>query len=137
MSSGTLRGLAIGFANILGFDRLLPLLESEETYVDVPVELAEKLGTPLNSANICTIPTNAQRIARLQYNDDTHSHIRVLDGKSDFIRKMVILCPTRCYNVEGEEVFLQHEGCIECGSCAKETEWRHPRGLKGVEYRYG
>jgi ferredoxin-like protein FixX len=50
---------------------------------------------------------------------------------------MVILCPTRCYNVEGEEVFLQHEGCIECGSCAKETEWRHPRGLKGVEYRYG
>lgn len=137
MSSGTLRGLAIGFANILGFDRLLPLLESEETYVDVPVELAEKLGTPLNSANICTIPTIAQRIARLQYNDDTHSHIRVLDGKSDFIRKMVILCPTRCYNVEGEEVFLQHEGCIECGSCAKETEWRHPRGLKGVEYRYG
>jgi len=137
MSSGTLRGLAVGFANILGFDRLLPLLESEETYVDVPVELAEKLGTPLNSATIFSVPTIAQRIARLYYNDDTDSHIKVLDGKSDFMRKMVVLCPTKCYNMEGEEVFLQHEGCIECGSCAKETEWRHPRGQKGVEFRYG
>lgn len=137
MSSGTLRGLAVGFANILGFDRLLPLLESQETYVDVPVELAEKLGTPLNSTNTCSIPSIAKRIARLQYNDDARSHIKVLDGKSDFMRKMVVLCPTKCYNEEGEEVFLQHEGCIECGSCAKETDWRHPRGQKGVEYRYG
>lgn len=137
MSSGTLRGLAVGFANILGFDRLLPLLESQETYVDVPVELAEKLGTTLNSTNTCSIPSIAKRIARLQYNDDARSHIKVLDGKSDFMRKMVVLCPTKCYNEEGEEVFLQHEGCIECGSCAKETDWRHPRGQKGVEYRYG
>ncbi|MGI0036416.1 MAG: electron transfer flavoprotein, partial [Nitrososphaera sp.] len=30
MSSGTLRGLAVGFANILGYDRLLPLVESED-----------------------------------------------------------------------------------------------------------
>src|SRR5690606_25212888 len=49
MSSGTLRGLAVGVANILGYDKLLPLVESEETYVHVPVELAEKMGRTVNA----------------------------------------------------------------------------------------
>jgi len=137
MSSGILRGLAVGFANVLGYDRLLPMVESRETYVQVPIELAEKLGKHTVSTYNCTIPTIAQRIAKLRYNDDTLSHIRILDQKSDFMRKMVVICPTRCYSLEQEEVVLQHEGCIECGSCAKETDWRHPRGEKGIEYRYG
>ncbi len=137
MSSGILRGLAVGFANILGYDRLLPMVESRETYFQVPIELAEKLGKHTVSTYNCTIPTIAQRIAKLRYNDDTLSHIRILDQKSDFMRKMVVICPTRCYSLEQEEVVLQHEGCIECGSCAKETDWRHPRGEKGIEYRYG
>jgi len=137
MSSGILRGLAVGFANILGYDRLLPMVESRETYFQVPIELAEKLGKHTVSTYNCTIPTIAQRIAKLRYNDDTLSHIRILDQKSDFMRKMVVICPTRCYSLEQGEVVLQHEGCIECGSCAKETDWRHPRGEKGIEYRYG
>ena len=137
MSSGILRGLAVGFANILGYDRLLPMVESRETYVQVPIELAEKLGKHTVSTYNCTIPTIAQRIAKLRYNDDALSHIRILDQKSDFMRKMVVICPTRCYSLEQEEVMLQHEGCIECGSCAKETDWKHPRGEKGIEYRYG
>ena len=137
MSSGMLRGLAVGFANILGYDRLLPLVETKETYVQVPIELAEKLGTGTDSTYRCTIPTIAQRIAKLRYNDDTISHIRVLDPRTDFMRKMVVICPTKCYSIEQDEVMLQHEGCIECGSCAKETDWKHPRGQKGIEYRYG
>ncbi|MGB6590446.1 MAG: electron transfer flavoprotein [Candidatus Nitrosopolaris sp.] len=137
MSSGMLRGLAVGFANILGYDRLLPLVETKETYVQVPIELAEKLGTHTDSTYKCTIPTIAQRIAKLRYNDDTLSHIRVLDPRNDFMRKMVVVCPTKCYSIEQDEVMLQHEGCIECGSCAKETDWKHPRGQKGIEYRYG
>jgi electron transfer flavoprotein-quinone oxidoreductase len=132
-----LRGLAVGFANILGYDRLLPMVETRETYVQVPIELAEKLGTRTASTYSCTIPTIAQRIAKLRYNDDTLSHIRILDPKGDFMRKMVVLCPTECYTIEQEEVMLQHEGCIECGSCAKETDWKHPRGEKGIEFRYG
>ena len=55
MSSGTSGGLAVGFANILGYDRLLPLVESEETYVQVPIDLAEKLG----KKNINIIHTKA------------------------------------------------------------------------------
>lgn len=137
MSSGILRGLAVGFANVLGYDRLLPMVESRETYVQVPIDLAEKLGTQTVSTYNCTIPTIAQRIAKLKYNDDNVSHIRILDSKSDFMRKMVVICPTKCYSLEQEEVMLQHEGCIECGSCAKETDWKHPRGEKGIEYEYG
>lgn len=137
MSSGTLRGLAVGFANILGYDRLLPLVESDDTYVQVPIELAEKMGRPITATYEPSIPTLAERVARLKYDDDRVSHIKVLNPKSEFMKKMVILCPTNCYSMEGGGVTLQHEACIECGTCAKETEWRHPRGEKGVVYQYG
>jgi electron transfer flavoprotein-quinone oxidoreductase len=137
MSSGTLRGLAVGFANILGYDRLLQLVESEETYVQVPIELAERLGRRISSTYTPRLLTIAQRIANLKYDDDSISHIRVLNPRSEFMKKMVVLCPTKCYNLEYEEVMLQHEGCIECGTCAKETEWKHPRGEKGVAFQYG
>jgi electron transfer flavoprotein-quinone oxidoreductase len=137
MSSGTLRGLAVGFANILGYDRLLPLVESEETYVQVPIELAERLGRRISSNYTPKLLTIAQRIANLKYDDDSISHIRVLNPRSEFMKKMVVLCPTKCYNLEYEDVMLQHEGCIECGTCAKETQWKHPRGEKGVAFQYG
>jgi electron transfer flavoprotein-quinone oxidoreductase len=138
MTSGTLRGLAVGFANILGYDRLLPMVESVETYVQVPIEIAEKSGTRIASKYNLTVPTIAQRIAKLKYDDDNISHIKVLNPKSEFMKKMVTLCPTKCYSLEkDDDVTLQHEGCIECGTCAKETEWRHPRGEKGINYQYG
>jgi len=138
MSSGTLRGLAVGFANILGYDKLLPLVESEETYVQVPIELAQKTGRQVQASYEPTIPTIAQRIAGLKYDDDRISHIKVLNPKSEFMRKIVTLCPTACYSMEGGgDVTLQHEACIECGTCAKETDWHHPRGEKGVIYQYG
>jgi ferredoxin-like protein FixX len=103
----------------------------------VPIELAEKSGTQIISTYSPTIPSLAQRIAKLKYDDDVISHIKVLNPKSNFMKKMVILCPTKCYSMEQEEVLLQHEGCIECGTCAKETQWRHPRGEKGIHYVYG
>ena len=137
MSSGTLRGLAVGLANMLGYDRLLPLVESEETYVQVPTELAERLGKRVSATYTPNIMTIAQRIANLKYDDDSVSHIRVPDCRSEFMKKMVVLCPTKCYSLEHDEVTLQHEGCIECGTCAGETQWKHPRGEKGISYEYG
>src|SRR5215213_688109 len=137
MSSGTLRGLAVGFANILGYDKLLPLVESVDTYVQVPVELAEKAGRQVQATYEPRIPTIAQRIARLKYDDDRISHIKVLNSKSEFMKKMVTLCPTSCYSMEAGDVTLQHEACIECGTCAEETEWCHPKGEKGIVYQYG
>src|ERR671911_2823864 len=137
MSSGTFRGIAVGFANMLGFDRLLPLVESLDTYVNVPIELADRLGRPINIGYVPTTPSLQERIAKLDYNDDSVPHIRVTKPRSEFMLKMVSLCPTRCYNSENGDVILQHEGCIECGTCAYETLWRHPRGGKGISYKYG
>ena len=137
MSSGTLRGIAIKFANILGYDRLLPIIESEDTYVKVPIQLAERLGETVSSSYSPNIPSIADRIAKLNYNDDHKSHIKVLNSNSEFIKKIVTLCPAKCYSEEGGKVVIQHEGCLDCGTCSQETEWRHPRGEKGIHYQYG
>jgi electron transfer flavoprotein-quinone oxidoreductase len=137
MSSSTLRGIAVGFANMLGFDRLLPLVESVDTYVNVPVEIAERLGRHVDSNYIPNTPSLQERIAKLDYDDDSVPHIQVTKPRSEFMQKMVSLCPTRCYSSENGDVILQHEGCIECGTCAYDTLWRHPRGVKGVSYKYG
>lgn len=137
MSSSAFRGLAVGLANFLGYDKLLPLVESEETYVQVPIEIAERLGQKVQKTYEPTIPNVAERVAQLKYDDDRQSHIKVLNPQSEFMKKLVTLCPTKCYTLENGKVVLQHEPCIECGTCAKETEWRHPRGEKGVIYQYG
>ena len=137
MSSSTLRGIAVKFANILGYDKLLPMIESVDTYVKVPIQLAERLGREVSTTYSPSIPSIADRIAKLSYNDDSKSHIKVLQPNSEFMKKMVTLCPTKCYSEEGGKVMIQHEGCIDCGTCSQETEWRHPRGEKGIHYKFG
>ncbi len=137
MASGTMRGIAVKFANILGYDKLLPMVESEDTYVKVPIQLAERLGKTVSSSYVPSIPSIADRIANLNYNDDSLAHIKVVNPTSEYMKKMVTLCPTKCYTEEGGKVIIQHEGCVDCGTCSQETEWRHPRGEKGIHYRYG
>jgi len=137
MSSGTFRGIAVKFANILGYDKLLPMIESEDTYVKVPIQLAERLGRTVTATYTPSIPSIADRIAVLSYNDDHLSHIKVLKPESEFMKKMVPLCPAKCYSEEDEKVVIQHEGCVDCGTCSQETEWKHPRGEKGIHYQYG
>ena len=137
MSNNTFRNISIGIANSIGYRRLLPIIESDKTYNQIPVEIAERNGKILQKSYSIDIPTIAERIANLNYNDDSLSHIKVLNSQSDFMKKMVHLCPTKCYSVENERIMLQHEGCIECGTCAKETDWKHPRGEKGIIYNYG
>ena len=137
MSSDKLRNLSIGFANILGYEKLLPLVESEETYVKVPMELANRLGEKIVSSYTLSIPSIAARIGKLNYSDDELPHIKVIKPASDFMKKMVTLCPTRCYSMENDKVMIQHEGCIECGTCSEETDWKHTRGEKGITYQYG
>ncbi len=137
MSSGTLRSVAVKLANVMGYEKLLPLVESEETYVKVPIELAERLGQKVSKSYEPTIPSLPDRIAKLKFNDDGNPHIKVLNATSEFMKKLVTLCPTKCYSLENDQVMLQHEGCIECGTCSFETAWNHPRGEKGIVYRYG
>jgi len=137
MSSSTFRGIAVKFANIIGYDKLLPMIESEETYVKVPTLLAERLGKSISVSYSPTIPSISDRIANLNYNDDSLAHIKILNPTSEYMKKMVILCPAKCYTEEGEKVIIQHEGCVDCGTCSQETDWKHPRGEKGIHYKYG
>lgn len=137
MSSGTMRGIAVKFANILGYDKILPIIESEDTYVKVPIQLAERLGDTITSSYSPNIPSIADRIANLNYNDDNLAHIKVVNSDSEYMKKMVTLCPAKCYTEEGGKVIIQHEGCVDCGTCSQETEWNHPRGEKGIHYKYG
>ena len=132
-----LRNISIDIVNKIGYNNMLSLIESKETYIRTPINIAEKLGTKTVSEYAISIPELSQRISSLSYNDDPQSHIKVTNSKSEFMKKMVTLCPTKCYSLEGEDVVLQHEGCIECGTCSQETEWRHPRGEKGIQFKYG
>jgi len=132
-----LRNVSIDIVNKIGYNNMLSLIESKETYINTPINIAEKLGTKTISEYSLSIPELSQRISSLSYNDDPQSHIKITNSRSEFMKKMVTLCPTKCYSLEGEEVVLQHEGCIECGTCSPETEWRHPRGEKGIQYKYG
>ncbi|MGI0041077.1 MAG: hypothetical protein ACRD94_03835, partial [Nitrosopumilaceae archaeon] len=137
MSSDTFRSVAVKFANILGYERLLPMVESEDTYVKVPIEIAKRLGKTIQPTYTPSIPSIADRVAKLNFNDDNNSHIKVTNPQSEFLKKIITLCPTKCYSLENQQVMLQHEGCIECGTCSQETDWKHPRGEKGVVYQYG
>lgn len=132
-----LRNASIDIVNKIGYNNMLSLIESEETYIRTPINIADKVGTKTISEYSISIPELSKRISSLSYNDDPQSHIKVTNSRSEFMKKMVTLCPTKCYSLEGEDVVLQHEGCIECGTCSLETEWRHPRGEKGIQYQYG
>jgi electron transfer flavoprotein-quinone oxidoreductase len=137
MKNKRLRGIALRLANLLGYAKVLPIIESEKTYVHIPILLANSLGSIVNSSYVPVIPTLSERIAKLQYNDDSESHIIVENKRSELMRKLILLCPTNCYSLEGTDVVLQHEGCVECGTCSIGTRWRHPKGEKGIMYRYG
>jgi electron transfer flavoprotein-quinone oxidoreductase len=137
VSNDRLRNFFITLINKYGYTRLLSFIESEDVYFKVPITIADKLGTLNTASYIPQIPTIQDRVAKLCYHEDNISHIKILGSSKNFLRKMVVLCPTKCYSLEGDEVILQHEGCIECGTCSIETDWRHPRGEKGVIFKYG
>ena len=113
------------------------MVESEETYVKVPIEIAERLGKSILATYGPNIPSISDRVAKLNFNDDSNPHIKVLNPQSEFLKKIITLCPTKCYILENQQVILQHEGCVECGTCSQETDWKHPRGEKGVVFQYG
>jgi electron transfer flavoprotein-quinone oxidoreductase len=136
-SNDRLRNFFITLVNKYGYTRLLSLIESEDVYFKSPIKIADKLGKKMSSSYTPQIPTIQERVAKLSYHEDTISHIKILNTEKNFLNKMVVLCPTKCYSNEGDEVILQHEGCIECGTCSLKTDWRHPRGEKGVVFKYG
>ena len=144
LSKASIQDFAKGITRMLDQRTLLFLIESNEAYVKIPMEVAEKIGRTVERDYEIKPPSIEERIAKIKINDDPEPHIKIIDPDAKFIKSMVHLCPTQCYIMElidkerfKSQVVLQHEGCIECGTCSKETDWKHPKGEKGVIYEYG
>jgi electron transfer flavoprotein-quinone oxidoreductase len=123
------------------------------SYVNMPMKIAEVLGTPVEVDNDVEPPELDDRIGDLTY-DVADPHIEVLDTSFEASGTAVTACPVSakdfgggCYREEtvksnGEEhrvVSLDTQPCVECGTCAvvADTHWEHPPGGKGVEFKQG
>jgi len=129
--------------------------DTKTSYVTVPTVLAEELGERVEGESDVEPPSLADRIGDLTYDTDVgNPHIEVVDESYEASGTAVTACPVSaegfgggCYRAEtvksdgGEEtvVSLDTQPCVECGTCAvvAETDWEHPRGGKGVEFREG
>jgi electron transfer flavoprotein-quinone oxidoreductase len=123
------------------------------SYVDVPARIGEVLGTRVDADNDVEPPGLDERIGDLTYDVDD-PHIRLKDRSFEASGTAVTACPVSaedfgggCYRDEwvqtnGHEehvVSLDTQPCVECGTCAvvADTEWEHPPGGKGVEFKQG
>ncbi|MBZ6494104.1 FAD-dependent monooxygenase [Natrinema longum] len=135
---------------------LVSMLPDTKTgYVSLPTLIAEEHGKTIHWENDIEPPSLEERIGELTYDTDVgNPHIELLDQSFEASGAAVTTCPVSaedfgggCYRSESvrtngtEEtlVSLDTQPCVECGTCAvvADTEWEHPRGGKGVEYREG
>ncbi len=73
------------------------------------------------------------------------SHLRIIDGekcKECQGQPCLYLCPASVYRLEGDHIVVNHEGCLECGSCRiacthLNIEWRFPKGGYGISHKFG
>ncbi|WP_255168009.1 flavoprotein [Natrononativus amylolyticus] len=124
-------------------------------YVTLPSVIGEEHGRSIHWESEVEPPSLEERIGDLTYDTDVgNPHIRLRDESFEASGAAVYACPVSaedfgggCYRAEtvktngGEEtlVSLDTQPCVECGTCAivADTEWEHPRGGKGVEFREG
>jgi electron transfer flavoprotein-quinone oxidoreductase len=129
--------------------------DTRTPYVTLPTVIAEELGTVVTDTNEIKPPDLADRIGDLTYDTDIgNPHIVLDDNSFEASGAAVSACPVSakdfgggCYRDEkvrtnGSEkhvVSLDTQPCVECGTCAvvADTNWEHPRGGKGVEFRQG
>jgi electron transfer flavoprotein-quinone oxidoreductase len=129
---------------------LLGMLPDTKTpYATLPTVIADALGDPVTTESTVEPPELADRIGDLTY-DVGDPHIDVVDNDWDASGAAVTSCPVsamdfgggcwRNEEIEGEQVVsLDTQPCVECGTCAivADTDWDHPAGGKGVEYKQG
>jgi electron transfer flavoprotein-quinone oxidoreductase len=135
---------------------LVSMLPDTRTgYVTLPTLIAEEHGRTIHWGSEVEPPSLEERIGDLTYDTDVgNPHIELVDASYAASGAAVSACPVSaeafgggCYRSEtvatnGTEervVSLDTQPCVECGTCAivADTEWEHPRGGKGVEYREG
>jgi len=129
--------------------------DTRTPYVTLPTVIAEELGERVTGEADFEPKDLATRIGDLTYDTDVgNPHIELRDNSMAASGAAVYACPVSakdfgggCYREEtvktnGSEqkrVSLDTQPCVECGTCAvvADTDWEHPRGGKGVEYREG
>ncbi|ELY95172.1 monooxygenase FAD-binding protein [Natrialba hulunbeirensis JCM 10989] len=135
---------------------LVSMLPDTRTgYVTLPSIIGEEHGRTLHWESSVEPPSLDERIGDLTYNTDIgNPHIEVRDTSFEASGAAVYACPVSaedfgggCYRSEEVKrngtaatvVSLDTQPCVECGTCAvvADTEWEHPRGGKGVEFREG
>ncbi|MCO8267691.1 flavoprotein [Haloferax sp. AB510] len=139
--------------NVPTLSALMP--DTRTPYVTLPTVIAEELGTRVRDKSSVTPPDLEARIGGLTYDTDIgNPHITLRDESYEASGAAVAACPVSavdfgggCYREEvvrtnGSEervVSLDTQPCVECGTCAvvADTEWTHPRGDKGVEFKWG
>ncbi|WP_435358294.1 FAD-dependent monooxygenase [Haloarchaeobius sp. DFWS5] len=136
--------------------RMMSMLpDIRPAYVTLPTLIGEVQGEPIEGESHVEPPSLEERIGDLTYDTDVgNPHIRVTDASFEASGSAVTACPVSaegfgggCYRSEtvkrnGTEekvVSLDTQPCVECGTCAvvAETEWEHPPGGKGVEFKQG
>jgi electron transfer flavoprotein-quinone oxidoreductase len=144
------KGLEKLFAN----PTILSLMpDTKVPYVTVPTVIAEELGGEVHATSHVEPPELDDRIGDLTY-DVGEPHIQVKDNSWEASGAAVSACPVSardfgggCYREETVEtngheervVSLDTQPCVECGTCAivADTDWEHPAGGKGVEFKQG
>jgi len=129
--------------------------DTRTPYVTMPTVIAEELGERVDGEPDYEPKSLLDRIGDLTYDTDVgNPHIELRDASAEASGAAVSACPVSardfgggCYREEtrktnGHEetvVSLDTQPCVECGTCAvvADTEWEHPRGGKGVEFREG
>ncbi|WP_132058513.1 FAD-dependent monooxygenase [Halorussus amylolyticus] len=129
--------------------------DTRTPYVTMPTVIAEELGERVEGEADYEPKSLLDRIGDLTYDTDVgNPHIRLRDASAEASGAAVSACPVSahdfgggCYREEtvetnGDEetiISLDTQPCVECGTCAvvADTEWEHPRGGKGVEFKQG
>lgn len=80
-----------------------------------------------------------------KYELDEYTHITIdkemCRGGCDG-RICLKICPAGVYTEKGDEIAVDHAGCLECGTCyvacpRSAIRWEYPHGGFGVVYRNG
>jgi electron transfer flavoprotein-quinone oxidoreductase len=156
VGKGAMKLLGDRMESLYNSPRMMSLIPDTKTpYVTVPTTIAKVLGDPVVDENTVEPPELDDRIGDLTYDiDEGNPHIEVLDNSFAASGTAVTACPVSakdfgggCYReetvqkngVEETVVSLDTQPCVECGTCAvvADTDWTHPRGGKGVEYKQG
>ncbi|RJP77634.1 MAG: hypothetical protein C4524_07885 [Candidatus Zixiibacteriota bacterium] len=103
------------------------------------------MSEPVAPADDKLKETIEDKLYLVKYKPDKQSHIEVIQEvfKADKLKVVLYICPAKVYtlNEETGECLVNHENCLECGTCAiaapEYVKWRYPRGGFGVQYKLG